>query len=135
MKIHHIGYITNNIEDSITDFSALGYSEGDIFDDLSQNCKICILTSISEGDKIELVEPHQSNIQMLKILKKRGCSVYHICYEVEDIVTTYKLFCDREGWLNIFEPKEAIALDNRLITYFYNTKLGFVEFVEKKKQL
>ena len=134
MKVHHVGYITNSIEESIVEFRYLGYKlcEGGIFDDSNQNCRICMLSSSIDGNKIELVEPFPNNFQMSKLLKKRGNSVYHICYEVEDIHDCYKTFCSKEGWMNIFEPKVAIALENRLITYFYNIKIGFVEFLNSK---
>ena len=87
---------------------------------------------VSESGNIELVEPNADNIQMQKLLKKRGCSPYHICYEVDDVNKIYREFSNKEGWMNIFEPVIAPALENRLITYFYNTKIGIVEFVNSK---
>jgi len=132
MKIDHIGYITNNIEDTCREFNILGYTlKGDLVIDERQNCRLCIMES-EAGDKIEMVEPCDDNVQMLKILKKRGCSSYHICYEVDDVMETYKSLSQKEGWISIFKPVHAPALENRLITYFYNIKIGFVEFVNSK---
>lgn len=131
MKVHHIGYITDNIEVSINEFRDLGYLGGDIFNDSIQNCKICLLSSDRCNDYIELVEPNNNNQQMQKLLKKKGCSVYHVCYEVNDVESVYRDFCKKEGWINIFKPVVAIALGGKKITYFYNTKIGFVEFVNK----
>lgn len=129
MKIHHIGYLTNDISDSVREFKLLGYIGGEVFRDPIQNCNICLLKSQTTGDCIELVQPFEDNIQMQKMLKKRGCSAYHICYEVDDVEEAYKEYSEKEGWMNIFKPVAAIALENRKITYFYNTKIGFVEFV------
>ena len=131
MKIHHIGYITDNINETIKEFKELGYTEQDgVFNDSRQNCLICLL--VSDYDCIELVQPLPDNVQMQKLLKKRGRSSYHICYEVEDVFETYKQFLQKEGWMNIFEPVIAPALNDKLVTYFYNTKIGFIEFVNSK---
>lgn len=132
MKVHHVGYITNDIEESIAGFEVLGYIGNEILNDPIQNCKICLLTELQTGDIIELVQPNEDNLQMLKLLKKRGCSAYHICYEVDDVEFVYQQFLSKEGWMNIFEPKVAVALGGRKITYFYNTKIGFIEFVNSK---
>ena len=69
MKVNHVGYLTNSIEQSANELQSHGYNVGGIFDDKRQNCRICILKS-DLGD-IELVEPNSDNIQMQKMLKKR----------------------------------------------------------------
>ena len=132
MKVHHIGYITDCIDASVNEFRKLGYVGGEIISDAVQNCKICLLISDRSNDCIELVEPNDDNYQMQKILKIRGCSAYHICYEVEDVESVYNDYCEKEGWINIFKPVAAVALGGRKITYFYNTKIGFIEFVNEK---
>ena len=68
---------------------------------------------------------------MLRMLKNRGASPYHICYEVESVDVVYSELSSKEGWMNVFEPVEAVALNNKKITYFYNARLGLVEFVNK----
>ncbi len=105
---------------------------GGVENDNIQQCRICLLVNKNNDDCIELVEPFNDNIQMQKMLKKRGNSAYLICYEVLDVNAVYSEFCEKEGWMNIFKPVKAVALDNRLITYFYNVNLGFVEFVNSK---
>lgn len=129
LKIHHTGYLTNNVLNSIEEFKLLGYDAENIVIDTIQRCKICLMYHTKNKDCIELVEPLDDNVQMLKMLKKRGNSPYHVCYEVDDINEVYNFFCQKEGWMNIFKPVKAIALNNRLITYFYNNNIGFVEFV------
>ena len=132
MEIHHIGYLTKDINASLSAFQDLGYESNDILNDDIQQCKICLLYHRVNNDCIELVQPYETNTQMMKMLSKRGSSAYHICYEVEDVKKIFEEFCNKEGWMNIFKPVVAVALGNRLITYFYNINLGFVEFVNKK---
>lgn len=69
---------------------------------------------------------------MQKMLKKRGVSPYHLCYEVDDVEAIYNELSVKEGWMPIFAPVEAIAFGNRKITYFMNAETGFVEFVSEK---
>ena len=132
MKIHHVGYLTNKIQSSIEYFQDLGYKADEVYEDNIQLCNICLLYHKESGDCIELVEPYEANAQMQRLLKKRGCGIYHICYEVDDVNAVCDEFCSKEGWMNIFKPVKAIALDNRLITYFYNPNIGFIEFVNSK---
>lgn len=69
---------------------------------------------------------------MQKMLKKRGVSPYYLCYEEDDVEAIYNDLSAKEGWLPIFAPVEAIAFENRKITYFMNYEAGFIEFVNSK---
>lgn len=131
MKLHHTGYITGNIDETAKAFEVLGYSKQPTFDDTIQKCFICFLKRDDGEPLIELVQPYEENKSMQKMLTKRGVSPYHLCYEVEDVQTMYDRLSETEGWLPMFAPVEAIAFDNRKITYFMNAETGFVEFVNK----
>lgn len=132
MKLHHTGYITGNIDETAKAFEVLGYCKQPTFDDTIQKCFICFLERTTGEPKIELVQPYEDNKTMQKMLTKRGVSPYHLCYEVDDVMAVYDKLLDTEGWLPMFAPVEAIAFDNRKITYFMNAETGFVEFVNKK---
>lgn len=132
MKLHHTGYITGCIEETAKAFEALGYTKETVFDDIIQKCYICFLKRDMEEPLIELVQPYEENKMMQKILSKRGVSPYHICYEVDDVQDIYNKLSNTEGWLPMFAPVEAVAFDNRKITYFMNYEVGYVEFVNKK---
>lgn len=132
MKLHHIGYITGNIEETASAFEVLGYEAQPLYDDPIQKCFICFLTREECEPLIELVQPYEDNRTMQKMLAKRGVSPYHVCYEVDDVQAIYDKLSNAEGWLPVFEPVEAVAFGNRKITYFMNAETGFVEFVNKK---
>lgn len=132
MKLHHTGYLTGNIKETAKAFEILGYVAQPIFDDSIQKCFICFLKRAKGEPLIELVQPYEDNKTMQKMLIKRGVSPYHLCYEVEDVQATYEELSEKEGWLPIFAPVEAVAFDNRKITYFMNAETGFVEFVNEK---
>lgn len=131
MKLHHIGYVTDNIENTILKFKVLGYRvmQSPINDDI-QCCQICFIGRDNEL-LIELVEPYENNKSLRKMLTQRGNSIYHICYEVEDVNALYIELSEKEGWIPLFRPIEAAAFENKLITYFYSSDIGYVEFVNK----
>lgn len=130
-KIEHIGYLTGNIENTASIFEALGYKFlGVIFNDDRQQCRIGFIEK-SDEVRIELVEPYEDNEPMLKMLKKKGVSPYHVCYEVDDVDVVYSEL-NELGWLPMFAPVPAPAFDNRLICYMFKQGIGFVEFVNKK---
>lgn len=130
MKIDHIGYITGDIEASSVAFSSLGYVKGETFFDEIQKCYICFLCN--GDDKIELVQPYEDNVPMSKMLKKRGVSPYHVCYEVQDVQRVYDSLSQKEDWTPMFAPVKAVAFGNRMITYFLNPECGYIEFVNAK---
>ncbi len=129
MKLHHTGYITGNIEETAKTFEVLGYCKQPTFDDIIQKCFICFLKRADGEPMIELVQPYNDNVQMQKMLKKRGVSPYHLCYEVEDVQALFDELLLKDDWVAMFEPVRAVALGNRRITYFMNYELGFIEFV------
>jgi len=132
MKLHHTGYITGDIDGTANVFEVLGYRKCKTYDDINQKCFICFLERESGEPLVELVKPYDDNIQMQKILKKKGVSPYHLCFEVEDVQKIYEELSSKDGWIPIFEPIEAVAFNNRKITYFMNYEAGFIEFVNEK---
>lgn len=132
MKLHHIGYVVENIENAAMHFGALGYKivSEPVNDDI-QRCRICFIGRADEP-LIELVEPFDTNKSLHKMLAKRGNAPYHMCYEVEDVEKLFNQLAEKEDWMPLFRPVEAAAFDNRLIMYFYNAQVGYVEFVNNK---
>lgn len=131
MKIHHIGYITGNIENSSKKFELLGYEQELTYKDDVQKCLICLLINKADNTIVELVQPNADNKTLSKLLERRGASPYHICFEVDDVQKKYEELSHVEGWIPIFPPVEAIAFSGRKITYFINAEIGFIEFLNK----
>lgn len=113
-------------------FEILGYKTSSLpVNDDIQRCRICFIERTNEP-LIELVEPYENNKSLRKMLTQRGNAPYHMCYEVDDVEALFDELSEKEGWMPLFRPVEAAAFNNRLITYFYNTQVGYVEFVNKK---
>jgi methylmalonyl-CoA/ethylmalonyl-CoA epimerase len=126
---HHIGYAVHDIMLTATFYIEAGWQMSNIQVDVIQNTKIAFLSK--DGmPLIELVAPIDENSPVVKMLNKVGITTYHICYEVENI-------CDaitelrKQKYILLFNPVEAIALDNRRICFLYNKNVGLIEILNK----
>ncbi|WP_017494970.1 VOC family protein [Flavobacterium sp. WG21] len=130
MRVHHYGVATKSISKSVKAFATLGYSECSevIFDPL-QGVNLLFLKN--ENDHlIELVEPAVAENPVSKILAKSGSSLYHICYEVDNIDEKIEEL-KKQRFVQIIPPTPAVAFDGRKICFFYNPTLGLIELLEK----
>jgi len=129
MKIHHIGYAVNNIEDSLNEFKKLGYKcvENKIVD---KKRKV-IIQFIKNGDySIELVAPLGKESPVTNLLKKQGNSPYHICYETDNLEKEIKDL-DDDGFVIISDLLKAPAIYNKKVIFLYKKEIGLIELVEE----
>ena len=77
-----------------------------------------------------IVQPADDTCSVNKIVKSRGVSPYHLCYETDDID---QAFCDlmEQGYIPLFRPVEAIAFENRRICYFFKKESGYLELATR----
>ena len=130
-KIEHIGYLTDNIEETIKVFAPLGFCQvGGVVNDDTQRTKLCFIEKTGETP-IELVEPYEDNRTIQRMLSKHGNGPYHLCYGVDDIDESYEEMMAAD-WLPLFKPVEAPALGNRKICYFFKQEVGYIELVNNK---
>jgi methylmalonyl-CoA/ethylmalonyl-CoA epimerase len=129
-KFHHIGYVTDSIINTSALYIEAGYHMSPIIEDKIQQVSICFLTK-EDFPKIELIEPINKKSSVNKILERNGVCPYHLCYEVDDINKAFDELVNLQGYIPLFRPVEAIALNNRLICYLYRKEVGFIELVNK----
>ncbi|KFF75069.1 lactoylglutathione lyase [Chryseobacterium sp. P1-3] len=123
MKFHHVGVACKDIQTELQNIRKLHkiVEETPVVFDPNQQAELCMVT-VEDGLNIEFV----SGKPVENLLKKR-ISYYHICYEVEDIVTTIDLLTQNGGML-ISPPKEAILFDNRKVA-FLMLPYGIIELL------
>jgi len=127
---HHIGYVTGSIEKTSALYRSAGYRVSETTIDPIQQTKICFLSKEGSPD-IELIEPVDENSSVNKVLKKNGGTApYHVCYETDDVNRDFDALLAL-GYIPLFRPVEAAALDDKLICYFYKQEIGFIEIVNK----
>jgi methylmalonyl-CoA/ethylmalonyl-CoA epimerase len=128
---HHIGYAVKSIADSKKIFESLGYNSSDEMTDEVQRVKVCFLFK-KNHPIIELVQGIQEKESPVsKYLEKNGVTPYHICYSVSNIYQVVGQLRQR-GFLVLFAPTPAVALNQRRICYLFNKHIGLIELVENE---
>ena len=114
MKFHHIGYLTNSLRTSTSNFNNLSYKKiGKPIIDNSLKVKIQFLKNRS--NIIELIKPNPNNYGLINILNKKNYA-YHFAYKVDDLEKTISKL--KKKFKIIVNPTSAKA--------FYNKKVAFL---------
>ncbi|WP_288704770.1 VOC family protein [Bilophila wadsworthia] len=128
MKIHHIGYLVQNIEKAQAQFKELGFTEStQLFSDELRG--IYIIFMEKDGYVIEIISPSKDNSIVSNLIKTHKNSPYHICYEsfnIDDDMKSLK----RNKYIKITDLEPAIAFDNRKVVFFLHPYLGMIEVVD-----
>lgn len=134
MKFNHIGVAVRDINKSIKHYSeSMGWvKSSDIVYDSIQRVKICFMIDNSNV-YYELIEPAGSNSPVTNVLKRKG-SIYHTCYEVNDVERSVKEL-SANGFIQISDIEEAIAFNNRKIVFLINRDNLIIELLEEDKKM
>ena len=131
MKIHHIGIVVNNIQDSLGEFSKFVKFDETTIPTLvgSQKVNVCFV-KIGEL-RIEFIEPVGNESPVRKVLEKGG-GFHHICFEVDNLSEKINEIVEKGGRL-IVSPVEGF--EGRQIAFVLlnmkKTNLNLVELVER----
>lgn len=135
MIVHHIGLVVKNIEEHYNRYyySALGFNEiSKIFVDKIIGVKVAFI-NLNNKIYLELIEPIDNSSPVFNFLQKRGSSLHHLCFEVENI--HYECERLREfNYLVTLSPTPAVAFDNRKIAFLMSKEENFlIELLEKNE--
>ncbi len=130
-KLHHYGFATKSLDKSAKEFLKLGYSTtSNIIRDEIQGVDLLFIKNKSDH-LIELVAPIEGiNGPVSDILKRSGSGFYHVCYEVIDLDKSLS-YLSQNRFIVVLKPTPAIAFDNRIISFLYNSNLGLIEILQK----
>ena len=131
MRINHFGFLSSDLDKGASYFEGLGFSLiSDVIKDQLRGVDILFLRSAS-GETIELVAPFREGSVVDGLRKKFDNSLYHICFETEDIHQKIAQL-EGDGFLLIDTPKAAVAFDDRLVCFMYSKFSGIIELLETK---
>jgi len=131
MKIHHIGIVVDNIQNSLGEFSKFVKFDETTIPILvgSQKVNVCFV-KIGEL-RIEFIEPVGNESPVRKVLEKGG-GFHHICFEVDNLSEKINEIVEKGGRL-IVSPVEGF--EGRQIAFVLlnmkKTNLNLVELVER----
>ncbi len=128
MKVHHYGFLTENIEKSIAAFSSLGYEKKSRTVDESRGIDIAFIEA-KQGETIELIMPIHDQSVVSKLMGKLKYNIYHTCYAVNDIDESI-VELRKNGFLMIDAAKPAVALEGRRVAFLYSKYAGMIELLE-----
>lgn len=128
MNIHHVGYLTKDLNKAQDEFLALGFvvEQGKAYD---EHRKINISFIINGNYRVELIEPVDDSSPMYPLLKRYKNTPYHICYEVADLEASIAELSTK-GYTVMQEPLEAPCIENKRVSFLINSNLGIIELVE-----
>jgi len=129
MKINHLGIAVRNIDISAKRYrDSLGWKkDSDKVTDPIQKVHVLFMRD-DMGNRYELLESAGNDSPINTILQKRN-SLYHFCYEVNDINIKIKELTEK-GFLLISGPAEAVAFNGKLIAFLINWDNLIIELVE-----
>ena len=91
MKVHHVGYLVDDMNGALNEFSRLGYEivQKTVYDPL-RKINICFVEN--GGVMVELIEPCKDCRLFTSLQKRIGNAPYHLCYVINDRGGGYQLF-------------------------------------------
>ena len=132
MRIHHIGYLVDDIQAAIEEMSKLGFvSVSEIKNDEFRKIKVAFLDN--DGYRVELVQPINETSPIFGLRKKHKNSPYHICYITETFKDDIDNLCNGGGFMIINKPEEAPAIEGSpRVAFLMSGEIGMIELVEVK---
>ena len=132
MKLHHIGIVVQNINESLGEISNFLSFESTSLPTLvgSQKVNICFLKTNSVY--IELIEPTDPDSPITSFVKEGG-GFHHLCFEVDDIQQEIDKMVKNGARLVVAPVK---GFEDRLIAFLMlnmkKTKCNLIELVGPK---
>jgi len=87
VRLHHMGYVVQDIEPAIQGFERSLQAQWDnrISDDPNQKVRVAFLTTRPGDAQIELVQPVGEDSPVHRFLREKGGGLHHACYMVPDL--------------------------------------------------
>ncbi len=133
MKLHHVGLVVPNIQDSLGELTKFLNFETITLPTLigSQKVNVCFL-QIGQS-YLELIEPASPDSPVINFVNKGG-GFHHLCFEVKDIHKELDTLKEK-GAKVIVEPVKGF--EDRIVAFVMltmkNTKCNLIELAEEKK--
>lgn len=128
LNFHHIGFATENLQETKSLFISMGYVPDNDVDVPVQRVTVCFMHKQGQPT-IELITPIGDDSPVTAILKKNGPGPYHFCYSVNEINRAIaELRAQKFVLLN--RPVRSNAIDDNMIVFAYKKDYGLIEIVE-----
>ena len=129
MKLHHIGCLVADIPEAIADYRVLhgeGLQVSQQYNIAPQKVSVCFL-EIGEAVFLELVQPHEGNATLEKMLKKKP-GFYHLGYLVSDISAEIDRL-EKEEY-RLISRFNSEAFEGRECAFLFNQEMHMIELIQ-----
>jgi methylmalonyl-CoA/ethylmalonyl-CoA epimerase len=131
MRLHHIAYVCENVEQKADELCRLlGYEiESSPVIDENQNVRILFLIH-KDCSRLELLEPYGTQSPVRKFLEKGG-GLYHLCFEVDNLdEALHRITSNNQAYI-VKQPAVAPAIGSRRVAFVVTAGNDLIEFVER----
>ena len=132
MRLHHIGIVVQNIQESLGELTNYLQFEETTIPTLIESQKVNVCFLKTSNIFLELIEPIHDD-SPVKNFSESGGGFHHLCFEVDDVIGTLKQLKEN-GARIIVEPTKGF--ENRLIAFVLlnmkNTNCNLIELAERK---
>jgi methylmalonyl-CoA/ethylmalonyl-CoA epimerase len=134
MKVNHIGYFVDSIENAAQEFERLGFSRiNEVVHDRSRDVFILFLDN--DEQHVELIQPVSKASPVYGLRKRYRNCPYHICYETDDLQREISDMVKNgsQGYMLIQPPRPAPAIPGCPdVAFLINKFIGIIELVEAR---
>jgi methylmalonyl-CoA/ethylmalonyl-CoA epimerase len=88
LRLHHVGIVVGDLEAAAARYAALGFGPGERFDVPEQQI-VAVVFHAGPG-YVELIQPTDPNGPIARFHAKRGDTVHHVAYRVDDLAATLR---------------------------------------------
>jgi hypothetical protein len=128
-NFHHVGYVVDDLQSSVKQFSLIGYNSSKEYIDNIQDIKIIILEK-ANSPIIELILPISKANPLKRFLGESDSpSPYHVAYTVEDIDKS-SAYLRSNSFIATMKIAPSVAFNNKPFTFFYSRPTGLIEIIE-----
>ena len=130
LRFHHFGLASRRPEQTLKFLRGLGHEVVRQVHDPLQNVNLWLCPHASMPT-VELVAPAQGPGPLDAILTTSSESIYHLCYETENLKASLEAL--REAGFRVIcvsPPKPAILFGNRHVSFYIVKDFGIIELLE-----
>lgn len=113
--MHHIGVVVEDLETAVAQYLALGFVEAGRERIEEQNVDIVALQAGVSW--VELLAPLDHDSALGRFLAKRGASIHHVAYLVDDLPATLAALAERG--VELIDPSPRVGLHGWHIAFVH----------------
>jgi methylmalonyl-CoA/ethylmalonyl-CoA epimerase len=83
VALHHVGIVVRDLDEAVETYQRLGFTNGEWFEMAEQG--IVAVTYRTGNGYVELIQPTDPEGAIARFLAKRGDSMHHVAYRVENL--------------------------------------------------